>query len=63
LRLVTEPGIRTQLKNESRRADNAHAPKSASKKTAQRAAPARAGKPGKGVAGKTADRNGKKKRK
>ena len=63
LRLVTEPGIRTQLKNESRRADDAHAGKSASKKTAPRAAPSRAGKSGKSVAGKTADRNGKKKRK
>lgn len=70
LRLVTQPGIRTQLKNESRRADNAHVPgsadkkaaKKAVKKTAKKAAPARSGKSGTGAARKGAARNGKKKR-
>jgi ribonuclease R len=64
LRLVTQPGIRTQLKNESRRADNAHAPKSASKKTSAKRAPST--KPEKknvGAAKKSPARNSKKKRK
>jgi ribonuclease R len=64
LRLVTQPGIRTQLKNESRRADNAHAPKSASKKTAVKRAPlTKPEKKNAGAAKKSPARNGKKKRK
>ena len=63
LRLVTQPGIRTQLKNESRRADNAHAPKSASKKTsAKRPASSKSEKQSAGAAKKSPARNGKKKR-
>jgi ribonuclease R len=64
LRLVTQPGIRTQLKNESRRADNAHASKSAGKKTSAKRAPST--KPEKknvGAAKKSPARNSKKKRK
>jgi ribonuclease R len=66
LRLVSQPGIRTQLKNESRRADQAHAPRSASKKTAKAdpgTSPARKKKSSSVVARKTAARNSKKKRK
>jgi ribonuclease R len=64
LRLVTQPGIRTQLKNESRRADNAHAPKSASKKTSAKRAPSTTSeKKNAGAAKKSPARNGKKKRK
>jgi len=64
LRLVTQPGIRTQLKNESRRADSAHALKSASKKTSAKRAPStKPVKKNAGVAKKSPARNGKKKRK
>ena len=64
LRLVSQPGIRTQLKNESRRADNAHAPKSASKKTSAKRPPStKPEKKNAGAAKKSPARNGKKKRK
>jgi ribonuclease R len=64
LRLVSQPGIRTQLKNESRRADNAHAPKSASKKTSAKRPPStKPDKKNAGAAKKSTARNGKKKRK
>ncbi len=75
LRLVHEPGIRTQLKNEARRADAEHArhgkfgAKKAAKQSAKKAAPAKpesvnarkAAKSAKPPA--TASRNGRKKRK
>jgi ribonuclease R len=64
LRLVTQPGIRTQLKNESRRADNAHASKSAGKKTSAKRAPStKPEKKNAGAAKKSPARNSKKKRK
>ena len=75
LRLVREPGIRTQLKNEARRADEGQgrsrlsgakkAAKQAAKKTAKKAAPKMpdSAKARKAKPAKTAARSGQKKRK
>ncbi|MEY3571482.1 MAG: Ribonuclease [Pseudomonadota bacterium] len=75
LRLVREPGIRTQLKNEARRADEGKghsrlsgakkAAKQATKKTAKKAAPQKpdSAKARKAKPPKTAARTGQKKRK
>jgi len=75
LRLVREPGIRTQLKNEARRADEGKghsrllgakkAAKQAAKKTAKKAAPQKpdSAKARKAKPPKTAARTGQKKRK
>ncbi|HWT71357.1 MAG TPA: ribonuclease R [Oxalicibacterium sp.] len=65
LRLVNEPGIRTVLKNEARRADNEHnarAANRAAKKSSDTAPPKKAGPKRTAAQGKRAPKTGRKKR-